>query len=192
VVAPALLGAQVVSVLGGARVSVRIVEVEAYAGEQEDPASHAYRGPTRRNAAMFGPPGHAYVYFTYGMHWCLNVTTGPPGSASAVLLRAGRLIEGVDAARRRRARGGRVPRDRDLARGPARLCTCLGITGEQDGLDLLDAASPLRLRAASTAPPAVASGPRVGVSSAGERSWRFWLPDAPEVSAYRAAQRRGS
>jgi DNA-3-methyladenine glycosylase len=175
-------------------VAVCIVEVEAYAGVQEDPASHAHRGLTRRNATMFGEPGHSYVYFTYGMHWCLNVTTGPVGSASAVLLRAGRVVEGVDAARRRRASVRRDARDRDLARGPARLCSALGVSGEHDGLDLLDAASPLRLLPArGAAPSAVATGPRVGVSSAGERPWRFWLPDAPEVSAYRAggSRRRG-
>jgi DNA-3-methyladenine glycosylase len=189
VVAPRLLGATLVSQLGGELVSVRLVEVEAYAGAGEDPASHAYRGQTRRNAAMFGPAGHAYVYFTYGLHWCLNVVTGPPGHGSAVLLRAGAVVEGLGVARRRRASARRLPADRDLARGPARLCTALGVTGEQDGIDLLDAASSLRLLGPLAAAPAVEAGPRVGVRLGADRPWRFWLPDTPEVSAYRRGGR---
>jgi DNA-3-methyladenine glycosylase len=116
-VAPALLGVRLVSELGGTRVAVRLTEVEAYMGGQ-DPGSHAYRGPTPRTTVMFGPAGFLYVYFTYGMHWCANVVCGPDGSASAVLLRAGEVVEGLDAARARR-RAAR--RDEDLARGPARL-----------------------------------------------------------------------
>jgi DNA-3-methyladenine glycosylase len=124
-------------------VAVALTEVEAYHG-QADPASHAYRGQTPRNAVMFGPPGHAYVYFTYGMHFCVNLVCMPEGSASAVLLRAGRVVEGEDLARARRTAPG--PGGRDLARGPARLCQALAITREQNGADVCDPASPLRVR----------------------------------------------
>jgi DNA-3-methyladenine glycosylase len=190
--APMLLGAVVVSDLDGARVAVRLAEVEAYAGEGDDPASHAHRGRGRRNAVMFGPPGHAYVYFTYGMHWCVNVVTGADGTGAAVLLRAAAVVEGLDLARQRRRspRTGQVPADRELARGPARLATVLGVDGRQDGVDLLDRVSPLRLLLADRPPADVTSGPRVGVRLAADRPWRFWLPDAPEVSPYRAAARR--
>ena len=124
-----LLGGRITSDVGGARVVVRITEVEAYGGVGEDPGSHAFRRRTPRNATMFGRAGLAYVYFTYGMHWCLCVVTGPPDEASAVLVRAGEVIEGVDAARARRPGAC----DRDLARGPARLTVALGVTGEEDG-----------------------------------------------------------
>jgi DNA-3-methyladenine glycosylase len=187
-VAPRLLGASVTSELRGDVVVVRVVEVEAYAGEGADPASHAHRGRTARNASMFERAGTAYVYFTYGMHWCLNVAVGPAGEGSAVLLRAAAIVEGVTVARQRRtAASGRTPADRDLARGPARLCQALGVTGAQDGLDLLDPGSPLRLVVAAepASPDAVAHGPRVGVRQAADRPWRFWLHSRPEVSAYR-------
>ncbi len=197
-VAPRLLGAVLTSELQGTRVRLRIVEVEAYAGVGEDPASHAHRGRTDRNASMFEPAGTAYVYFTYGMHWCLNLVTGPAGEASAVLLRAGEVTEGFDAASaRRRSGSGRSPARRDLARGPARLCAALGVTGRQDGLDLLDPGSPLWLAPPADRepdgperrPPAHRSGPRVGVRRGAERAWRFWLGDEPAVSAFRAHQR---
>jgi len=190
-VAPRLLGSTVISDIGGERVAARIVEVEAYAGEGQDPASHAHRGQTRRNASMFAGPGTAYIYFTYGMHWCLNVAVGPVGEGSAVLLRAAAVVDGTDAARaRRRSPSGTVPSDRDLARGPARLCQALGVTRAEDGLDLLDAASPLRLVRGAPVTAGVARGPRVGVREAADRPWRWWVQDVAEVSAYRGAKRR--
>ena len=180
-VAPTLLGAHLTA--GG--VTVRLTEVEAYAGAGEDPGSHAHRGRTPRTEVMFGPPGRAYVYFTYGMHWCLNVVTGPEGRASAVLLRAGEVVDGLELARARRP----GVRDRDLCRGPARLTRTLAVTGEQDGTDLLDPASPVVLTAGVSADPStVRSGPRVGVSGLGAPTpWRFWLDGEPTVSPYRAA-----
>jgi DNA-3-methyladenine glycosylase len=161
-------------------VTVRLTEVEAYAGER-DPGSHAYRGPTRRVEVMYGPPGHAYVYFTYGMHWCVNVVCRPEGEAGAVLLRAGEVVAGQDLARQRRAGAA----DRDLARGPARLTKALGIDGGHNGAFLLDHRPP-RLAAGPRVPPArVATGPRVGVSAGGDVPWRFWVAGDPTVSTYR-------
>jgi DNA-3-methyladenine glycosylase len=182
-VASRLLGSVLEHQTPDGLVAVALTEVEAYEGES-DPASHAFRGRTARNAVMFGPPGHAYVYFTYGMHFCVNLVCLPEGTASAVLLRAGRVTEGAAlAAARRPASAG----ERDLARGPARLCQALGIARAQNGADVCDPASPLRIRAApARAPaPAVSHGPRVGVSAAGERPWRFWLTSEPTVSVYR-------
>jgi DNA-3-methyladenine glycosylase len=168
-------------------VAVTLSEVEAYAGPA-DPASHAYRGPTRRNAVMFGPPGFLYVYFVYGMHWCCNVVCGPPGQASAVLLRAGRVSAGVATARARRPTARTDP---ELARGPARLATALGLDAAADGADLLDPASPVRLRAGDRVPDdAVRTGPRVGVAVAADRPWRLWVAGDPTVSPYRAGTRR--
>jgi DNA-3-methyladenine glycosylase len=206
-VAAALLGCVLEHETPEGLVAVALTEVEAYHG-QADPASHAYRGQTQRNAVMFGPPGHAYVYFTYGMHFCVNLVCLPEGTASAVLLRAGRVVEGVELATARRAAPG--PQGRDLARGPARLCQALGIAREQNGADVCDPASPLRVRwpdpaeaglvgaqareagaeAVTTGPAelagaAISSGPRVGVSAAGERPWRFWITGDPTVSVYR-------
>jgi DNA-3-methyladenine glycosylase len=191
-VAPELLGAVLEHQTDDGLVAVELTEVEAYAGAG-DPASHAYRGRTARNAVMFGPPGHAYVYFTYGMHFCVNIVC--LGPASAVLLRAGTVIAGEDLARTRRTRGPAGVPFRDLARGPARLCQALAIDRSQDGSDLCVPGSPLRVRwpdeAAAApggqAPPRqVATGPRVGVSSAAEVPWRFWIDGEPTVSAYRA------
>ena len=183
-VAPTLLGAT----LHGGGVTVRLTEVEAYAGVGEDPGSHAHRGRTPRTEVMFGPPGRAYVYFTYGLHWCLNVATGPAGRASAVLLRAGEVVDGLELARSRRP--GVV--DRDLCRGPARLTRTLAVTGEQGGLDLLDPASPLRLVPGPAAlVGTLRTGPRVGVAGAGaDTPWRFWLDGESTVSPYRPAPRR--
>ena len=161
--------------------TVRLTEVEAYDGA-DDPASHAYRGITARNAVMFGPPGRLYVYFSYGMHWCANVVCGPDGRASAVLLRAGEVVAGERVARERR--GGRS--GADLARGPANLTQALGIQRHQDGLDLT---GHLELSATPVPEAAVATGPRVGVSVAHDVPWRFWLRDDPTVSAYRRSPR---
>ena len=169
--------------LAAGGVTVRITEVEAYAGTAGDAASHAYRGRTPRNAVMFGPAGQAYVYFTYGMHWCVNVVTGLDGEASAVLLRAGEVVDGLDVARARRPA---VRRDVDLARGPARLCAALGIDRSAYGLDLL-ADGPVRLRPPLAPVPqaAIEAGPRVGVTGAHDVPWRFWISGDPTVSAYR-------
>jgi DNA-3-methyladenine glycosylase len=191
-VAPDLLGCVLEHRTTDGLVAVALTEVEAYAG-RSDPASHAYRGKTARNAVMFGPPGHAYVYFTYGMHFCVNmVCLGDEGSASAVLLRAGAIIAGEDLARARRTRGVARIASRDLARGPARLCQALDIDRSQDGADVVAADSPLRMCAGadhprrSAASRKIATGPRVGVSSAAEVPWRFWVEGDPTVSAYRA------
>jgi len=167
-------------------VTVRLTEVEAYAGES-DPGSHAFRGRTPRTAVMFGPPGHAYVYFTYGMHWCLNVVCGPAGHASAVLVRAGAVIAGIELARERRPGA----RERDLARGPARLTRALAVTGKDDGTPLLTEGT-VRLDAGPAVPDAAVSvGPRVGVAGDGAGTpWRFWLTGEPTVSPYRPAVAR--
>ena len=163
-------------------VSVRLTEVEAYQG-LDDPASHAFRGPTPRTQVMFGPPGFLYVYFTYGMHWCANLVCGPNGTASAVLLRAGEVIAGHEVARQRRP-AARV--DRDLARGPARLAGVLGLTGTDSGADLCVRGGPLSVMAGSTVDSAaVRNGPRVGIRVATERPWRFWLDGEPTVSTFR-------
>jgi DNA-3-methyladenine glycosylase len=178
-VAPLLLGAT----LRHGEVGCRITEVEAYDGAN-DPGSHAFRGPTPRNAVMFGPAGHLYVYFTYGMHWCANVVCAPVGRASAVLFRAGEIVDGVETARARRTS---ARSDRDLARGPARLCQALAIAHDQDGHDL--ARPPLTLELGPP-PGELHTGPRVGLRLAGDRPWRFWLADEPTVSAYRPAVTR--
>lgn len=176
-VAPSVLGCVVVN----GPVAVRLTEVEAYDGAT-DPGSHAFRGRTARNAVMFGPPGRVYVYFTYGMHWCANLVCGPAGTASAVLLRAGEVVTGLDVARSRRpsARG-----DHELARGPARLATALGLGRDDNGADLCDATSPIWLRPAARPTGSVRTGPRVGLARAGDRPWRFWLEGDPTVSTYR-------
>ncbi|NNM44684.1 DNA-3-methyladenine glycosylase [Knoellia koreensis] len=181
-VAPALLGATITR--GG--VTVRLTEVEAYAGEV-DPGSHAFRGPTPRTTVMFGPAGHLYVYFSYGMHWCANVVTGPDGEASAVLLRAGEVVRGHDVVALRR----NGIRERDWARGPARLTKTLALTGDWTGADVCAAASeaPFHAPTRHVAATRIRTGPRVGVSGAGGDAtaypWRFWLEDEPTVSAFR-------
>ena len=191
-VAPDLLGCVLEHQTEAGLVAVELTEVEAYAGAS-DLASHAYRGKTARNAVMFGPPGHAYVYFTYGMHFCVNLVCLGNGSASAVLLRAGRIIEGEELARARRTKVTATVSFRDLARGPARLCQALDIDRSLDGADVCVPDSPLRMRwpeAGTTARSAerkVASGPRVGISVAAEVPWRFWVEGDPTVSVYRPA-----
>jgi DNA-3-methyladenine glycosylase len=189
-VAPDLLGLVLEHETADGLVAVMLTEVEAYAGSI-DPASHSFRGRTGRNAVMFGPPGHAYVYFTYGMHFCANVVCSPPDVATGILLRAGRIVVGEELARRRRGfDSARSPRD--LARGPARLCQALAINRSQDGEDLLDLSSNLRLRAAvgderAAEPVEIEAGPRVGVSQAADILWRFWIARDPTVSPYRRA-----
>ena len=176
-VAPRLLGA----LLRHGSTVLRITEVEAYLAGA-DPGSHAFRRRTARNATMFGPPGHLYAYFSYGMHVCANVVCSPEGEASAVLLRAGEIVAGIDEARLRR---GPAVTDRDLARGPARLTQALGIGLHQDGADL--AAEPFALTLPETPSPFL-TGPRTGVGGVGggdEFSWRFWIPGDRSVSAYR-------
>jgi DNA-3-methyladenine glycosylase len=164
----------------------RIVEVEAYRGA-DDPASHAYRGQTKRNAVMFGPPGRLYVYFTYGMHWCANVVCGPEGVAQAVLVRALAPVAGVEGMRASRPAS---RRDRDLCNGPAKLCQALGITGADNGVDLLGG-SAIVLADDGVAPPSdPETGARVGITSAMEVSWRWWVSDDPNVSRGQAIRPR--
>jgi DNA-3-methyladenine glycosylase len=182
--AKVLLGAT----LTGPGVSAIVLEVEAYGGVPDGPwpdaASHSYRGRGGRNELMFGPAGRLYTYRSHGIHVCANVVCGPDGTAAAVLIRAGVVVDGVDTARVRR---GPAIRDVALARGPGNLCSALGITMADNGLDLFDPASPVQLALGDPQP--VVSGPRVGVSKAADRPWRFWLADRPEVSAFRRSPR---
>jgi DNA-3-methyladenine glycosylase len=218
-VARDLLGATLTRRAADGVVSLRLTEVEAYDGPN-DPGSHAYRGLNRRNATMFGEPGHLYVYRHLGLHHCVNVVCGPEGTASAVLLRAGEVTGGADLARSRRLASGVVRSDRDLARGPARLTVALGLHLSDDGADVTDPdggvvlhrpllespevgapsvespsvepalVEPLESAAATV----VRTGPRVGVSGDGGRAdlhpWRLWLDGEETVSVYRAAQPR--
>jgi DNA-3-methyladenine glycosylase len=165
----------------------RIVEVEAYAWH--DPASHSYGGVRPRNAVMYGPPGRLYVYFSYGMHWCANVVTGPTGSGQAVLLRAAEPLGGLEAMAA--ARG----TTRDLCRGPARLAQALGIDQADNGRALTSASrrpvGAVLILDDGTAPPAApAVGPRVGITRAADVPWRWWVPASPWVSAFRPGGRR--
>lgn len=192
-VAPDLLGAHLSVTSPEGTVTVRLTEVEAYGGS-DDPGSHAYRGRTARNASMFGPPGRLYVYFTYGMHWCVNLVTGPEGTASAVLLRAGEVVGGDELARHRRVTS---KQDRDLASGPARLAAALGLTGLHDGTSVdaedghvMPGHVSASLRVPEVRPGPWQHGPRTGVSGAGgsgaEYPWRYWLSGETTVSRYRA------
>lgn len=193
-VAPLLLNKLLVGADGRAG---RIVEVEAYGGPPgqaeadpawsdprlADPAAHSYGGPTARNATMFGPAGHLYVYFSYGVHWCANVATSPAGTASAVLLRALQPVAGLDAMRTARWRNQKVQVDRDLCRGPGRLAQAMGIDRSADGVDLCSGSSPFFLAYDGVEPPARPTvSARIGISVAVDVPWRFSVPDNPHVS----------
>ncbi|WP_114202900.1 DNA-3-methyladenine glycosylase [Janibacter anophelis] len=188
-VARSLLGTHLVA----GPVSLRLTEVEAYWGTG-DPGSHGYRGMTPRTEVMFGPPGHLYVYRSYGIHWCANIVCGTKGECAAVLLRAGEVVAGHDTVTARRP----DVRERDLARGPGRLTVALGLHGDDNGAALVGRGSPFVLTA--PAEPVddarVRTGPRVGVSGPGGDGatypWRFWIEGEPSVSAYRPGKvRRG-
>jgi len=174
-------------------VSAVVVETEAYGGPPEgpwpDPASHAFRGPSPRNAVMFGPSGRLYTYRSHGIHVCANISCGADGDAAAVLLRAAVIESGIDIAQTRRAPGRTGPA---LARGPGNLCAALGITMDDNGVDVFDSRSPVTVRLAESAREndrLHLDGPRVGVSLAADRRWRLWRAGQPEVSAYRRSPR---
>ena len=180
-VAPKLLNKLLVA--GDGRAG-RIIEVEAYRGAQ-DPASHAFRGRTSRNGAMFKAGGHLYVYFSYGTHWCANLVCGPEGEAQAVLLRALEPVSGIEAMRKARWTTQVKQSDLDLCRGPGRLCQAMGIDRSLDGLDLTAAGAPLWVGDDGIPPPAeVVVGPRVGISVATHLPWRFSVEGHPGVSRY--------
>lgn len=173
VVAPRLLGWELVS----GRTVGRIVEVEAY--EPDDPASHTFRGKTKRNATMFGRPGRLYAYLIYGMHICANVVVGPPGRGAAVLIRALEPVAGLDVMAERR--GSAI--ETNLCSGPGKLCQSLGISLGLDGIDLVDPTSQVHLRPpTSTMSEVLISGPRIGITKAVEQPWRFGLADSPHLS----------
>ncbi|HEV3169217.1 MAG TPA: DNA-3-methyladenine glycosylase [Actinocrinis sp.] len=180
-VAPDLLGRVLAHDSPEGLVTVRLTEVEAYDGPN-DPGSHAYRGLSKRNVTMFGPPGHVYVYFTYGMHYCMNLVCGAPNVASAVLLRGATVVDGIELARKRRHA---AKNDNDLARGPARLVEALGIGRADDGADVCGDGPLVLLR--GDPPPAdrIRTGPRVGLREAADFPWRFWIDAEPTVSTYR-------
>ena len=163
-------------------VTVRLSEVEAYSGLGADPASHAHRGVTTRNAVMFGPPGRLYVYQIYGMHFCANVVCGEAGRAAAVLLRAGEVVEGIEIARQRRPA---ARNDGDLAAGPAKLMQVLALDRSANDTSVVDGTGPATLTPPVGPVPAISSGPRVGVTTALDVPWRFWIAGDPTVSAYR-------
>lgn len=179
-----LLGGTIIS----RGVSALIVEVEAYGGPPDGPwpdaASHSFRGPGRRNSVMFGPPGRLYTYRSYGIHVCANVSCGDDGTAAGVLFRAAAIESGVEIAQARRPD---VARAFALGRGPGNLCAALAISMDDYGVDLFAADSPISVKFGT--PAAGTSGPRVGVSQAADRPWRFWLAGRPEVSAYRRSPR---
>jgi DNA-3-methyladenine glycosylase len=170
--------------LSANEVTVRLTEVEAYSGLGADPASHAHRGPTNRNQVMFGPAGGLYVYQIYGMHFCANVVCGEEGVAAAVLLRAGEVVEGLEMARARRPA---ARKDRDLAAGPAKLMQVLALDRSANATSVVDGSGPATLHppAAAIPPDTIEAGPRVGVTSALDVPWRFWIAGDPTVSTYR-------
>lgn len=179
-------------ILGGlltaGSVTIEIVEVEAYGSGEDgpwpDPAAHTFRGPTPRNAVMFGPAGRLYVYLSYGIHFCANIVCGPDGIGAAVLIRAGEVVDGLAVARERRPT---ARKDSDLARGPGNVGSALGLSLSHNGSDVFSSESPVTLTLGDER--SVASGPRTGVSVASERSWRFWLPESKAVSVYRRSPR---
>ncbi len=185
VVARDLLGARLVRLFDGQRLGGTIVECEAYIG-QDDTACHASRGRTRRNEVMFGPPGHAYIYFTYGMHWLLNVVTEAEGFPAAVLLRAMQPVEGIETMRALREAQGTLRAERDLTGGPARLTQALAIDRALNGADLVDGETLWLERGAWVPDENVGRGPRIGIRYAAEKDrlapWRFWVRDNPYVS----------
>jgi DNA-3-methyladenine glycosylase len=182
-VAPRLLNKVLASADGRAG---RIVEVEAYVGAI-DPASHTYRGKTARNAIMFGPPGHMYVYFTYGMHWCCNCVSGPPGDGCGVLIRALEPLHGIVQMRAARPR---IANDRDLCRGPARLTQAMGIDRAQNGIDLVDPRDGFAIVDDGMAPPRELVGStRIGISQGKDLPWRWSVPGSRYVSG--TASQRG-
>lgn len=163
--APRLLGSFLVSTVDEELVRVRLTEVEAYKGS-DDPASHAFGGETPRNSSMFSQPGTLYIYRSYGIHWCANTATGPPGTGWGILMRAGEIVEGEGVAMRRRGRRS------DLVNGPGKLTQALGIVGDHNGIDLLDPSSLIRLEKGTT-PGFVMATPRIGISRAQDLPWRF-------------------
>ncbi len=178
-VAPALIGKLLVRADGR---KARLVEVEAYLGA-DDPGSHAYRGPTPRAQVMFGPGGRLYVYFSYGVHWCANVVCGPEGVASAVLFRAAQPVGAVPAMRQARWHDQRQRRDRDLCRGPGRLCQAFGITGEDNGLDLTAPGGELWLADDGSGPGgAIVVTPRVGLTRGADLLSRYVVAGSPWAS----------
>jgi DNA-3-methyladenine glycosylase len=192
-VARDLLGSYITSRWPDGDVTVRITEVEAYAGS-DDPGSHAFRGRTARNSVMFAEPGRLYVYRHLGLHHCVNVVAEPTGSPAAVLLRAGEVVDGSELAWRRRESVGVVDSHRQLARGPARLAVCLGLDLRSNGTDITEAGGEVVVHRHEGAVISTHStGPRVGVSGAGgdaaRHPWRYWLTDERTVSAYRPAYR---
>jgi DNA-3-methyladenine glycosylase len=180
-VAPDLLGRVLVHDAPTGRVAARLTEVEAYDGAN-DPGSHAFRGRTKRNATMFGPPGHLYVYFTYGMHYCMNLVCGPPGTPTGILLRAAAVTEGIPLVRERRPT---ARNEAEFARGPARFVLALGVGPGDDGADVCGD-GPLTILAGNRPPRArIRKGPRVGLRDAADFPWRFWIQGDPSVSVYR-------
>jgi len=192
-VARDLLGARLTHRTSEGPVTIRLVEVEAYCGA-DDPASHAYRGPSARNRSMFGDAGHLYVYRHMGLHYCANIVTGPPGLANGILLRAGEVVDGIELARARRAAAGVTRSGVDLAQGPARLTVALGIVHNDDGADILAANSPFTLQLSPPIPDSsILTSSRIGINNAGADAakypWRFWISGDPHVSSHHKARR---
>jgi DNA-3-methyladenine glycosylase len=186
-VARELLGCELESTSSQGVVRVRLVEMEAYRGG-DDPASHSYRGRTKRNTVMFGPAGYLYVYFVYGLHFCMNVVCLADGVPGAVLLRAGEVVDGHDLAWQRRPA---ARKEAQLASGPARLASVLGVSREHNGVDLTTPDSSVRLYRGERIDEAeIRTGPRVGVAAAADFPWRSWVSGSPAVSSYRRGARR--